>query len=86
MIARLANVTSRLMFFFGNGMFNEQTIAASGLRKLSRNIFAAGDFQGDGWKFELSYNHNEGVSFILEVFRQRMVDQTASYWRWLGNL
>jgi len=72
--------------FFGNGMFNEQTIAASGLRKLSRNIVATGDSQGDGWKFELSYNHDEGISSILEVFRQRMGDQTASYWRWLGNL
>ena len=51
-------------------MFNEHTIAASGLRKLSRNIVATGDFQGDGWKFELSYNHFEGISSILEVFRQ----------------
>ena len=72
--------------FFGNGMFNEQTVAASGLRKLRRNSVATEKFQEDGWKFELSYNHNEGISSILEVFRQRMGDQTASYWRWLGNL
>jgi hypothetical protein len=72
--------------FFGNGMFNEQSIAASGLRKLKRNITLAGDLQDDDWKFELSYNHNEGATSLLEVFRQRMGDQTASYWRWLGNL
>ncbi|MEN8687787.1 MAG: hypothetical protein AB1Z51_10095 [Desulfuromonadales bacterium] len=40
----------------------------------------------DEWEFELSYNHNEGAFSLLEAFRQRMGDQTASYWRWLGNL
>ncbi len=39
-----------------------------------------------GGRFELSYNHNEGIVSLLEAFRQRMGDQTASYWRWLGNL
>ena len=72
--------------FFGNGMFNEQTSAASGLRKLRRNMVIAGNLQDEGWKFELSYNHNEGLASILEAFRQRSGDEVASYWRWLASL
>lgn len=70
--------------FFGNGMFNEQTLAASGLRTLKRNMIVAEGLKDESWAFELSYNHNEGLRSILEVFRQRMGDQASSYWRWLG--
>ena len=72
--------------FFGNGMFNEQNLAASGLRKLRRNLIESGYLQDEKWKFELSYNHDEQAYSLLEAFRQRMGDQTASYWRWLSNL
>jgi hypothetical protein len=72
--------------FFGNGMFNEQSSAESGLRKLKRKLIETDDLLDEKWTFELSYNHNEGVYSLFEVYRQSMGDQASSYWRWLGSL
>ena len=71
--------------FFGNGMFNEQTFAEAGLRKIKREMIEAGSLSDEEWSFELSYNHNEVVYSLFEVYRQSMGDQAASFWRWLGS-
>ncbi len=72
--------------FYGNGMFNSQYDAGRSLVELDDRLRAAGDLPNDGWKFELSYNHDEKIYSLFEVFRQRMGDKAASYWRWLGSL
>ena len=71
--------------FFGNGMFNEQSSADSSLRRLKRMMITAGELPDEEWTFELSYNHNEGIYSLFEVYRQSMGDQAASFWRWLGS-
>jgi len=72
--------------FFGNGMFNNHHDADSDLVELEDRLRTEGNLSEEGWAFELSYNHDEEAYSLIEVFRQRMGDQTASYWRWLGNL
>jgi hypothetical protein len=49
-------------------------------------MIETGNLAEDQWAFELSYNHDEKIYSLFEVFRQRMGDSAASYWRWLGSL
>ena len=72
--------------FHGNGMFTDHSDATVNKNTLEVRLRTATELPANGWKVELSYNDNEGIVSILEAFRQRMGDQTASYWRWLGNL
>jgi len=72
--------------FHGNGMFTDHGDATINKNILEVRLRTATDIPVDGWKFELSYNHDEEAYSLIEIFRQRMGDQTASYWRWLGNL
>jgi len=67
-------------------MFNNHHDADSDLVELEDRLRTEGNLSEEGWAFELSYNHDEEAYSLIEVFRQRMGDQTASYWRWLGNL
>lgn len=70
--------------FFGNGMYNNQMDADSSLIELEDRLKSNQNFSEIMWDFELSYNHNEEIYSLFEVFRQRMGDQASSYWRWLG--
>ena len=72
--------------FFGNGMSNSKGEILSNVKALEGKVRTTGLVSDEQWVFGHSFNENEGVSSIFEVFRQRMGDQTASYWRWLGNL
>jgi len=67
-------------------MFNNHHDADSGFIELEDRLRTEGNLSEESWSFELSYNHDEEAYSLIEVFRQRMGDQTASYWRWLGNL
>jgi hypothetical protein len=72
--------------FFGNGMFNDQSDAITSKDILTHRLQSFGHLPNKDWAFELSYNHDEGIYSLFEVFRQRMGDRAASYWRMLGNL
>lgn len=71
---------------FGNGMFNSKGQITSSVKALEGKMNASGLISGEQWAFGYSFNNNEGIRSVFEVFRQRMGDQTASYWRWLGDL
>ena len=72
--------------FFGNGMFNDQDDAAASLEALQIRMHQAGQIPEDEWVFELSYNHDEGLDSLFEVYRQREGEQSTAFWRWIGNL
>lgn len=72
--------------FHGNGMFTDHGDATINKNTIELKLRNIAETIVNEWKFELSYNHDEQAYTLLEVFRQRMGDQTASYWRWLGNL
>ncbi|MGK2905990.1 MAG: YfaP family protein [Desulfuromonadales bacterium] len=71
--------------FYGNGMFNNQNVADKSLVELDDKVRIAGNLSDDEWAFELSYNHDEGLYSLFEVYRQSMGDQAAAFWRWLGS-
>ena len=75
----------KTFIFFGNGMFNEQSDATTSKDTLAVRLRSIGNLSDDEWAFELSYNHDEGVYSLFEVYRQSMGDQAASFWRWLGS-
>lgn len=71
--------------FFGNGMNNDPGDAEDSRRTLQKNLVRRGGLNEDEWTFELSYNHDETVLDLLEVYRQREGEATTAFWRWLGN-
>lgn len=71
---------------YGNGMFNSKGDVTSSVKALEFKLKASSSTSDGSWVFEQSFNANEGVSSIFEVYRQRMGDQASSYWRWLGSL
>jgi hypothetical protein len=72
--------------FYGNGMFNSESTATRNYKELERRMKAAGDLSPDQWVFDLSYNHDENIFSIFEVFRQREGERVSTFWRWLNGL
>lgn len=72
--------------FFGNGMLNSREAAAVSLWALQARMQRAGNLPEDEWAFELSYNHDEGLYSLFEVYRQRQGERATAFWRWVGNL
>ena len=72
--------------FFGNGMFNSQNHAKISARALESQIKSVVNLPEDQWIFDVSYNHDEKLFSIFEVFRQREGERASTFWRWISGL
>ena len=72
--------------FFGNGMFNEQGEAGNSMEVLKEKMVNAGSLSNEQWKFDISYNHDEKLFSIFQVFRQRQGESASTFWRWIDGL
>jgi len=44
------------------------------------------DLPEDQWIFDVSYNHDEKLFSIFQVFRQREGERASTFWRWISGL
>lgn len=72
--------------FFGNGMYNNQRAADYSMQKLSDALVNAADLPEDQWVFDVSYNNDEKLFSLFEVFRQREGERASTFWRWINGL
>jgi hypothetical protein len=72
--------------FYGNGMFNDQELATKSYKRLEDNLKSAGDLSDDQWIFDVSYNHDEKIFSLFQVYLQRRGETVSDYWRWLSGL
>ncbi len=84
--AQASYCTKKTNIFFGNGMFNDQEMAQLSSDCLKDRFFQSGVLNQDQWKFDVSYNYDEKLLSIFQVFRQREGERTAKFWRWIGGL
>jgi hypothetical protein len=49
-------------------------------------LTVSGNLDKEEWSFDLSYNNDEKLFSIFEVFRQREGEQAATFWRWISGL
>ena len=76
---------NKLAVYFSNGMFNDRQDAENSLKNLKKlPIMKSGKYT---LNFGISYNQNEPWHYqILEVFRQRQLEQWSLFYRWLSGL
>jgi hypothetical protein len=84
--AAICQSEKKTYVFFGNGMFNDKEATDKSRRELQRRMQQTGSLQEDEWVFELSYNHDEGLYSLFEVYRQREGESATAFWRWVANL
>jgi len=72
--------------FFGNGMFNTENTATKSQKKLEAAMKSSGDLPDENWIFDVSYNHDEKLFSIFQVFRQRQGESASTFWRWIRGL
>lgn len=72
--------------FFGNGMFNDYEQATNSKYSLENSMRPSGNLSEDQWAFDISYNHDEKLFSLFEVFRQREGERASTFWRWISGL
>jgi hypothetical protein len=72
--------------FLGNGMFNDHEKARVSLESLKEMLVEAGDLSKDEWDFDISYNHDEKIFSLFQVFRQRQGESVSTFWRWIRGV
>ena len=72
--------------FFGNGMYNTQNDAKRNSKELESQLRGAANLPEDEWVFDVSYNHDERLFSIFQVFRQRQGESASTFWRWIDGL
>lgn len=72
--------------FYGNGMFNDQEYATKNYKALERELRKVQELPEDQWIFDVSYNHDEKLFSIFQVFRQREGERASTFWRWISGL
>jgi hypothetical protein len=72
--------------FLGNGMFNDHEKASISLENLKERLVEAGDLTKDEWDFDISYNHDEKIFSLFEVFRQRQGESVYTFWQWMSGV
>ncbi len=77
----------KLAIYFSNGMFNDQNDARSSLKALMDTTVPHLQAQGYTLNYDIAYNQNEEWYYqILEVFRQRELEEWSLFYRWLSAL
>lgn len=84
--AHASYCTKKTHVFFGNGMFNDQEMAQLSSDCLKDRFIQSGALDQDQWNFDVSYNHDEKLFSIFQVFRQREGERTAKFWGWISGL
>jgi len=72
--------------FYGNGMFNSENTATKSYKYFEGKLRVEGGLPEDEWIFDLSYNHDERLFPIFQVFRQRQGESASTFWRWINGL
>jgi hypothetical protein len=72
--------------FYGNGMFNNQKDITNSYKKLESMMRSAGNLSEEEWEFDISYNHDEKIFSLFQVFRQRQGESVSTFWNWLSGL
>lgn len=72
--------------FYGNGMFNNQRDITDSVGRLEDLLRSKGDLSKDEWIFDVSYNHDEKLFSLFQVYRQRQGESVSNYWRWISGL
>jgi hypothetical protein len=72
--------------FLGNGMFNDHEKASISLENLKERLVEAGDLTKDEWDFDISYNHDEKIFSLFQVFRQRQGESVSTFWNWMSGV
>jgi len=67
-------------------MFNTESTATKSLKELEEAMKSSGNLPEDSWIFDISYNHDEKLLSIFQVFRQRQGESASTFWRWLRGL
>ena len=72
--------------FFGNGMFTSKKDATTASKKLESLLRTTEDLPEDEWSFDLSYNRDEKIFSLFQVFRQRQGESVSIFWNWLRGI
>ena len=72
--------------FYGNGMFNNQIDVTDSYKTLESLMRSNGGLSEDEWTFDISYNHDEKIFSLFQVFRQRQGESVSTFWRWMNGL
>ena len=72
--------------FYGNGMYNNNRMARESLDELVSRMVDEGNLDKKNWDFDVSYNHDEKLFSIFQVFRQRQGESASTFWRWISGL
>jgi len=67
-------------------MFNDQETATESYKELEDYVRLVGNLPEDEWIFDVSYNHDEKLFSIFQVFRQRQGESASTFWRWINGL
>ncbi len=72
--------------FYGNGMFNNHRNLTDSVGRLEDLLRSKGDLPKEEWVFDVSYNHDEKIFSLFQVFRQRQGESVSTFWRWMSGL
>lgn len=66
-------------------MYNDNEMAQLSGECLSQKLAQFRSVDPEQWAFDVSYNHDEKLFSIFQVFRQREGERTAKFWMWLSG-
>ncbi|MDT8442559.1 MAG: hypothetical protein RQ723_13005 [Desulfuromonadales bacterium] len=67
-------------------MFNDQENARLSREGLEKRLVSYGGLSKDEWQFDISYNHDEKIFSLFQVYRQRQSESVSIFWNWLSGL
>lgn len=67
-------------------MFNNHRDITDSVGALEDQLRSKGDLPKEEWIFDVSYNHDENIFSLFQVFRQRQGESASTFWRWLSGL
>ncbi len=72
--------------FYGNGMYNNHRNITDSVGRLEDLLRSKGDLSKEEWVFDISYNHDEKIFSLFEVFRQRQGESVYTFWQWMSGV
>jgi len=84
--AQATYCAKKTKIFLGNGMYNDHEKASVSLANLEDRLVKAAGLSKEEWGFDVSYNHDEKIFSLFQVFRQRQGESVSTFWRWMSGL